>query len=285
MLEIGNELRYDTFDLQLERPPPLVDARLRKPVRERIGADGERRAAARRGGRARGGTRAARRGRALDRDRLLQQLPQPRPRAPREADRRGELPRSCGLRLRRDRTRGPRVRALLDRGGQRLCGADRQVLCSSSSSRSACRSSSCSPTAASPRRAPPASSRSPWSNPGPAAGAMGAAFLARQAGWDDVIAFDMGGTTAKVSLIHGGLPHRSHEIEVARGCSASRRAAACRCACRSIELIEIGAGGGSIACDRRARPAARGAAERRRRAGPCLLRPRRRGARRSPMPT
>src|SRR5262249_6490716 len=51
---------------------------------------------------------------------------------------------------------------------------------------------------------------------GPAAGAMGAAFLARQAGWEDVIAFDMGGTTAKVSLIHDGLPHRSHELEAAR---------------------------------------------------------------------
>jgi N-methylhydantoinase A/oxoprolinase/acetone carboxylase beta subunit len=40
VLEIGNELRYDTFDLQLERPPPLVDRPLRLPVRERIGADG-----------------------------------------------------------------------------------------------------------------------------------------------------------------------------------------------------------------------------------------------------
>ena len=41
---------------------------------------------------------------------------------------------------------------------------------------------------------------------GPAAGAMGAAFLCRQAGWRDVIAFDMGGTTAKISLIHDGQP-------------------------------------------------------------------------------
>jgi len=39
VLEIGNELRYDTFDLQLERPAPLVERRLRKPVPERIGAD------------------------------------------------------------------------------------------------------------------------------------------------------------------------------------------------------------------------------------------------------
>src|SRR5258708_8371967 len=40
VLEIGNELRYDTFDLQLERPAPLVERRLRKTVPERIGADG-----------------------------------------------------------------------------------------------------------------------------------------------------------------------------------------------------------------------------------------------------
>src|SRR5580704_1486068 len=40
VLEIGNELRYDTFDLQLERPAPLVERRLRRTVPERIGADG-----------------------------------------------------------------------------------------------------------------------------------------------------------------------------------------------------------------------------------------------------
>ena len=57
VLEIGNELRYDTFDLQLERPVPLVARRLRKPVRERIGATAAsccrstRRACARRHGR------------------------------------------------------------------------------------------------------------------------------------------------------------------------------------------------------------------------------------------
>ncbi|HMK67346.1 MAG TPA: hydantoinase/oxoprolinase N-terminal domain-containing protein, partial [Stellaceae bacterium] len=37
VLEIGNELRYDTFDLQLERPEPLVPRHLRLPVAERIG--------------------------------------------------------------------------------------------------------------------------------------------------------------------------------------------------------------------------------------------------------
>src|SRR4051812_31099517 len=40
VLEIGTELRYDTFDLQLARPDPLVPRRHRVPVRERMGADG-----------------------------------------------------------------------------------------------------------------------------------------------------------------------------------------------------------------------------------------------------
>lgn len=81
---------------------------------------------------------------------------------------------------------------------------------------------------------------------GPAAGAMGAAFLARQAGWDDVIAFDMGGTTAKVSLIHDGQPHRVHELEAAR-LQRFKKGSGLPLRLPVIELIEIGAGGGSIA--------------------------------------
>ncbi|MGH7210841.1 MAG: hydantoinase/oxoprolinase family protein, partial [Acetobacteraceae bacterium] len=81
---------------------------------------------------------------------------------------------------------------------------------------------------------------------GPAAGTMGAAFLARQAGWDDVIAFDMGGTTAKLSLIHGGQPQRTHELEAAR-LARFKKGSGLPLRMPAIELIEIGAGGGSIA--------------------------------------
>ena len=81
---------------------------------------------------------------------------------------------------------------------------------------------------------------------GPAAGAMGAAFLAQQAGWDNVIAFDMGGTTAKVSLVHGGLPHRTHELEAAR-LARFKKGSGLPLRMPAVELIEIGAGGGSIA--------------------------------------
>jgi N-methylhydantoinase A len=81
---------------------------------------------------------------------------------------------------------------------------------------------------------------------GPAAGTTGAAFLARQAGWDDVIAFDMGGTTAKLSLIHDGKPHRTLELEAAR-LRRFKKGSGLPLRLPAIELIEIGAGGGSIA--------------------------------------
>ncbi len=81
---------------------------------------------------------------------------------------------------------------------------------------------------------------------GPAAGAMMAAHLAQHAGWDRVIAFDMGGTTAKISLVHGGSPYRSHEIEVAR-VHRFKKGSGLPLRVPVVQLIEIGAGGGSIA--------------------------------------
>lgn len=81
---------------------------------------------------------------------------------------------------------------------------------------------------------------------GPAAGAMGAAFLAKQAGLKKVIAFDMGGTTAKLSLIHDGVPRRTHELEAAR-LKRFKKGSGLPLRIPVVELIEIGAGGGSIA--------------------------------------
>ena len=81
---------------------------------------------------------------------------------------------------------------------------------------------------------------------GPAAGAMMSARLAQQAGWDRVISFDMGGTTAKVSLIHDGTPYRSHDIEVAR-VHRFKKGSGLPLRVPVVQLIEIGAGGGSIA--------------------------------------
>lgn len=75
---------------------------------------------------------------------------------------------------------------------------------------------------------------------GPAAGAIGAAYLGKMLGFENVISFDMGGTTAKTSLIEGGLPKVTTEYKIGgkRGHPISVPV---------IDLIEVGAGGGSIA--------------------------------------
>jgi N-methylhydantoinase A/oxoprolinase/acetone carboxylase beta subunit len=81
---------------------------------------------------------------------------------------------------------------------------------------------------------------------GPAAGALSAAYWGVKGGHPDVLAFDMGGTTAKACLIEGGVPMVAREFEAARvyrftkGSGLPLRVPV-------IDLIEIGAGGGSIA--------------------------------------
>jgi N-methylhydantoinase A len=81
---------------------------------------------------------------------------------------------------------------------------------------------------------------------GPAGGAIFAACIARQNGLDEVVSFDMGGTTAKICLIDKAQPQTARVFEVARiyrflkGSGLPLRIPA-------IEMVEIGAGGGSIA--------------------------------------
>ncbi|HEX4994587.1 MAG TPA: hydantoinase/oxoprolinase family protein [Methylomirabilota bacterium] len=81
---------------------------------------------------------------------------------------------------------------------------------------------------------------------GPAAGAIAAAFFGQPDSEGDVLAFDMGGTTAKLSLVDGGEPLTAYSFEAAR----QRRfieGSGLPIRISTIELIEIGAGGGSIA--------------------------------------
>ena len=81
---------------------------------------------------------------------------------------------------------------------------------------------------------------------GPAAGALSAGYWGARSGHRDVLAFDMGGTTAKACLIEDGVPMVAREFEAARvyrftkGSGLPLRVPV-------IDLIEIGAGGGSIA--------------------------------------
>jgi N-methylhydantoinase A len=80
---------------------------------------------------------------------------------------------------------------------------------------------------------------------GPAAGALMSAQHGRLAGYDDVISFDMGGTTAKAALIRGGRPATSRSFELER--MELRRGSGLPIDIPAIDLVEIGAGGGSIA--------------------------------------
>ena len=81
---------------------------------------------------------------------------------------------------------------------------------------------------------------------GPAAGAVAAADYARAAGEPSVLSFDMGGTTAKLCLIPDGQPQIANQLEVARH-ARFRKGSGFPLKIQSIHMIEIGAGGGSIA--------------------------------------
>ncbi|QHC02185.1 hydantoinase/oxoprolinase family protein [Epidermidibacterium keratini] len=81
---------------------------------------------------------------------------------------------------------------------------------------------------------------------GPAGGALAAAWYGARAGWDDVLAFDMGGTTAKLCMVEGGVPLVNHEFEVDRVYRLSP-GSGLPVKVPVIDMIEIGVGGGSIA--------------------------------------
>jgi N-methylhydantoinase A len=84
---------------------------------------------------------------------------------------------------------------------------------------------------------------------GPAAGVVAAALLARQTARENLISFDMGGTTAKASLIRGGRYETTPDYEVGGGPSMSRWVTGTGHPIRVpvIDLAEVSAGGGSVA--------------------------------------
>jgi N-methylhydantoinase A len=85
---------------------------------------------------------------------------------------------------------------------------------------------------------------------GPAAGVLAAASLAREAGLPKVVAFDMGGTTVKACLIEDGEAAETHEGEVGGGINSAghlMRGAGHALRVPAFDIVELGAGGGSIA--------------------------------------
>ncbi|MFT7648719.1 MAG: N-methylhydantoinase A [Candidatus Poriferisodalaceae bacterium] len=81
---------------------------------------------------------------------------------------------------------------------------------------------------------------------GPAGGAIFAADLAARYGRDRVLSYDMGGTTAKITLIEDYTPQTAKTFEVART-TRFKKGSGMPISIPVIEMIEIGAGGGSIA--------------------------------------
>jgi N-methylhydantoinase A len=246
VLEIANELRYDTFDLFLRRAEALVPRHLRLTVAERIGADGSvveplDEDAVREAGRwlldqgvhavAVGFINSYRNGaherRAVEI--LREAFPDLTVCASSEV-----APEIREYERFSTAAANAFVQPLTTRYLQRLAdqlGTPPMIMLSDGGITTA-RAASERPIA--------------LVESGPAAGAMAAAHMATTCGFKDVVAFDMGGTTAKVSLVHDGVPARTHLMEVARA-HRFKRGSGFPVRVPTVDLIEIGAGGGSIA--------------------------------------
>ncbi|PJX26289.1 hypothetical protein CAP48_09850 [Advenella sp. S44] len=81
---------------------------------------------------------------------------------------------------------------------------------------------------------------------GPAAGAIAAAYFSKRSNIKDVLAFDMGGTTAKLAIVEANQPLLAHTFEAGRE-KRFATGSGLPINIATVELIEIGAGGGSIA--------------------------------------
>jgi N-methylhydantoinase A len=81
---------------------------------------------------------------------------------------------------------------------------------------------------------------------GPAAGALIGGFFGELVGEQQILAFDMGGTTAKACLVENGQPETTYSFEVAR-VHRFKKGSGLPIRAPAVDLIEIGAGGGSIA--------------------------------------
>ena len=210
------------------------------------------------------------------------------PRHERQARRAHRRALSADLTLSASHRRGagdPRVRARLHHGHQRLHQAAGRALPRLARRRDRRRAASrrrccsCCRTAASPTsRRPSARPCSCWNRARPPARWSPPTSAPRDGG-AHVLAFDMGGTTAKLSVVDDGKPTVAYSFEVAR----ERRfieGSGLPVRISTLELIEIGAGGGSIAHLDDIGLLKVGPAQRRLRARPRRLWPRRQGAHR-----
>src|SRR5213593_1725219 len=250
-LEIRREGRYDMYDLFIDPPPPLVPRHLRREVPERLLADGSilktlDEAAARRAL-----AELAREGVEALAICLLHAYVNPA-----HERRLSEIARevSPGLSVSCSSEVVPEIREYerasttcanvyvaplmaryLEDLERRLAalGIDGQLYIMQSSGGTAL---------------PPLARRLPVRlvESGPAAGALAAAQAARERHEPKLLSFDMGGTTAKACVIDDGVPLVGREFEVARA-DRFTKGSGLPIRVPVIEMIEIGAGGGSIA--------------------------------------
>ena len=251
VLAIGRESRYDYYDLNLELPEPLVPRPLRRGVVERIDRDGEVLT-------------------PLDRTSLRREVdallaagvesiaisylhsyrnPQhERETAAHIAQVAPQVSVSCSCDVSPEirefeRTSTTVINAYLQPIVERyLLRLDRRLAENGfTGSFQVMLSSGLLTTAAQARRFPARLIES-----GPAGGAMLGAFYSRLTGRRNLIAFDMGGTTAKASLIHDGEVTVAREFEVGR-IERFKRGSGYPLRMPSVDMEEIGTGGGSIA--------------------------------------
>jgi N-methylhydantoinase A len=250
-LEIGRERKYELYDLQIARPEPLVPRDLRLEVTERVGADGRVRTPLAAAEVAAGADTLARAGVASVAVVFLHAYANP---AHEAAAARLVAARHPALHVTTSHEVAAEIREY-ERASTAVANAYIKPLAHRYLARMADElrglgvpaplllmlSSGGLTHVAEAQRAPVRMLES-----GPAAGAIAAAFFGREDAGGDVLAFDMGGTTAKLSLVEGGEPLVTHAFEAAR----QRRfveGSGLPIRISTIELIEIGAGGGSIA--------------------------------------
>jgi len=250
-LEIGRERKFELYDLNIAKPEPLVPRHLRLEVDERLRADGtvERRLDAR---------EVAARARRLVESGVtsiavvfLHAYANPR----HEADAAGVVARQHpGVAVTTSHEVAPEIREY-ERASTTVANAYIKPLAHRYLDAMARRVSGLGVPAplllmlssgglthvAEAERTPVQMLES-----GPAAGALAAAFFGREDSQGNLLAFDMGGTTAKLSLVDDGEPLTAYAFEAARQ-KRFMEGSGLPIRISTIELIEIGAGGGSIA--------------------------------------
>jgi N-methylhydantoinase A/oxoprolinase/acetone carboxylase beta subunit len=251
VLEMGTEVRYDIYDLFLERPEPLVPRRWRYEARERLDKDGKvltRLDATHLRGVAQKMKRAGIEAVAVT---FLHSFRNPAPEQRARAVLQRALP---GAVISLSSEVAPEIREY-----ERMCTTaanayvqpitryyiedlERRLAGEGYTRRMFLMLSSGGITTGETSKAFPIR----LVESGPAAGVLAAAYYSRAMGLESLISLDMGGTTAKIGLVQKHEPTKANMMEVGR-VKRHKKGSGIPIRVPVIEMIEIGAGGGSIA--------------------------------------